>query len=261
MHRYYLASKRCVCIVGMVFSLFVGDTVLAMPGSGSDGGQAPAGFRFSSPGSSLGLRGGFTLNRAGSDIYDFFIDQFTIERSDFNAPTFAIDYGWNLSERVDLVLGLEYGRATKRSEYRDFVDQDDIPIVQDTRLTQVPLTLSVRFYLTPRGRSVGQYAWVPSTAAVYVGGGGGATWYRLEQEGEFIDFRDLVIFEDVFVSDGWTIASHVFAGVDLKLSSSIGLVLEGRYQFASHDLSGSFIGFDPIDLNGLRLMAGVSFKL
>ena len=257
MHRYYLAWMRCVCVVGMVLSLFVADAALASPG----GGQAPSGFRFSSPGSSFGLRGGFTFNRAGSDVYDFIIEQLTVERSDFNAPTFAIDYGWKLSERVDLVLGLEYSRASKRSEYRDYVDQDDIPIVQDTKFTQVPLTLSVRFYLTPRGRSVGQYAWVPATAAVYVGGGGGATWYRLEQFGEFVDFRDLVIFEDVFVSDGWALAGHVFAGVDIKLSSSIGLVLESRYQFASHDLTGSFIGFDPIDLHGLRLMAGVSFKI
>jgi hypothetical protein len=45
------------------------------------------------------------------------------------------------------------------------------------------------------------------------------------------------------------------------LSQSIGLVLEGRYQFSSQDLSGSFVGFEPIDLNGLRLMAGVSFKI
>jgi len=261
MRRSYLASMRCVCIVGVVLSLFMAGAALAMPSGGSGGGQDPAGFRFSSPRSSLGLRGGFTFNRAGSDVYDFIIEQLTVERSDFNAPTFAIDFGWNLSERVELVMGLEYSRASKRSEYRDYVDEDDIPIVQDTRLTQVPLTLSVRFYVTPRGRSVGQYAWVPSTAAVYVGGGGGATWYRLEQFGEFVDFRDLVIFEDVFISDGWALAGHVFAGVDVRLSTSIGLVLEGRYQFASHDLTGSYIGFDPIDLNGLRLMVGVSFKI
>ena len=260
MRRCYLASMRYVYTVGVVLSLSFADAALAMPDGGS-GGQDPAGFRFSAPRTSLSLRGGFTLNRASSDIYDFIIEQLTVERGDFNAPTFAIDFGWNLNQRIDLVLGLEYGRASKRSEYRDYVDEDDIPIVQDTQLTQVPLTLSVRFYLTPRGRSVGQYAWVPSTAAVYVGGGGGATWYRLEQSGEFVDFRDLAIFEDVFVSDGWTIAGHVFAGVDIKLSTSIGLVLEGRYQFASHDLTGSFLGFDPIDLNGLRLMAGISFKI
>lgn len=259
MRKSYLAAIRCGCIVGVVLSSFMADAALAMPGGGSGSGQA--GFRFSAPRASLGLRAGFTFNRAGSDIYDFITENLTVERGDFNAPTFAIDFGWHLSDRVDLVLGLEYGRASKRSEYRDYVDQDDIPIVQDTRLTQVPLTLSVRYYLTSRGRSVGQYAWVPSTAAVYVGGGGGATWYHLEQSGEFVDFRDLAIFEDIFVSDGWAIAGHVLAGVDIKLASSIGLVLEGRYQFASHDLTGSFLGFEPIDLNGLRLMVGISFKI
>lgn len=259
MRRSYLAPIRCVYIVGGMLSLLVAGAAMALPGE-SGSGQAPAGFRFSSPRSSLSLRGGFTFNRAGSDVYDFIIEQLTVERSDFNAPTFGIEFGRQLSERVDLVLGLEYSRASRRSEYRDYVDEDGIPIVQDTRLTQVPLTASIRFYLTPRGRSVGQYAWVPATAAVYVGGGGGATWYRLEQSGEFVDFRDLAIFEDVFVSDGWAIAGHFFAGVDLKLSTSIGLVLEGRYQFASRELTGSFVGFDPIDLNGLRLMAGISFK-
>ena len=261
MRMLHLAAMRTVGIVAAAGSLMIADAALASPTGGPGAGQAPAGFRFSAPRSSLGLRGGFTFNRASSDVYDFIIKQLTVERSDFNAPTFAVDFGWRLAERIDLVLGLEYSRAAKRSEFRDFVDTSGIPIVQDTRLTQVPLTLSVRFYLTPRGRSVGQYAWVPSTAAVYVGGGGGATWYRLEQFGEFVDFRDLVIFNDTLTSDGWAIAGHVFAGVDLKVSASIGIVLEGRYQFASHDLTGSFIGFAPIDLNGFRLMAGVSFKI
>jgi len=194
-------------------------------------------------------------------VFEFITDQLTVDKSDFNAFTFAFDFSWMLSDRVDLVAGVEYSRASKRSEFRDYVDQDDIPIVQDNAFTQVPLTLSVRFYLTPRGRQVGQYAWVPSDVAVYVGGGGGTTRYELEQVGEFVDFRDLVIFEDQFISDGWALSGHVLAGVDIRLSNSIGLVLEGRYQFASSDLTGSFVGFEPIDLNGLRLTAGVSFKL
>lgn len=259
MRSSYLAPMRCVAVAVVVLSLCATDAALAAPGSGE--GQSPSGFRFSSPRYSVGLRGGFTFNRAGSDVYDFIIQQLTVDRGDFNAPTFAFDFGWKLGERVDLVTGLEYSRASKRSEFRDFVDQDGLPIVQDTRLTQVPLTLSVRFYLTSRGRSVGQYAWVPATVAVYVGGGGGATWYRLEQFGDFVDFRDLAIFTDVFVSDGWTIAGHALAGVEFKLGTSVGLVLESRYQFASHELRGGFIGFEPIDLHGLRLMAGVSFKL
>jgi opacity protein-like surface antigen len=260
MRKMATAMRRGLAVAILTAGPF---TALATPGDpGPEGssGQSPDGFRFSAPNGSVQLRLGYLLASADSEIYDFITDQLTVERGDFNAPVFAFDVGWNLSERIELVGGVEYSRASKRSEYRDYVDQDDIPIVQDTRLTQVPLTLSGRFYVTPRGRSVGQFAWVPSTAAFYVGGGIGATWYRLEQVGEFVDFRDLVIFEDFFISDGWSFSTHALAGIDIKLGRSIGLVLEGRYQFASHDLTGSFVGFDPIDLNGLRLMAGVSFK-
>lgn len=251
------SMQRVAVGIGLVAGLVATEVQAAPAGPG----QSPSGFRFSAPTSSIGLRVGFLLASADSDIYDFIIDQLTVDRGDFNAPVFALDFSLNLSERFDFVVGLEYSRASKRSEYRDYVDQDDIPIVQDTALTQVPLTLSGRFYITPRGRSVGQYAWVPSTVAAYIGGGGGATWYRLEQSGDFVDFRDLVIFEDLFISDGWSLSGHAFAGVDITLSQSIGLVLEGRYQFSSQDLRGSFVGFDPIDLNGLRLMAGLSFKI
>jgi hypothetical protein len=36
-------------------------------------------------------------------------------------------------------------------------------------------------------------------------------------------------------------------------------VAEGRYTWASDDLEGDFVGFDPIDLSGLRLSAGINF--
>jgi hypothetical protein len=75
-----------------------------------------------------------------------------------------------------------------------------------------------------------------------------------------VDFTDLAIFQDLFESDGWTVSGHAFAGVDVRLNPSLGLVLEGRYQWASADLTGSYIGFEPIDLNGLRAMAGVNWK-
>lgn len=222
--------------------------------------QTQPDFRFSVPGNSFGVRGGWTFNRAEGEIYDFLTDQLTLRSADFNAPTLAVDFSWRLSARIDAVIGFEYSSRSKRSEFRDFVDTLGIPIVQDTRLTQVPLTLSLKLYLTDRGRQVGRYAWVPASVIPYVGAGAGYTWYRLEQDGEFVDFVDLSIFEDRFVSDGWTIAAHAFAGLELKLNPSLGLVVEGRYQWASTDLGDSFVGFEPIDLNGARAMVGVNWK-
>ena len=60
---------------------------------------------------------------------------------------------------------------------------------------------------------------------------------------------------------GWAFAGHVFLGVDIKLIKSLGLVFEGRYYWADADLREDFVGFDPIDLNGARVMAGINWKL
>ena len=201
-------------------------------------------------------------------------DELTLERSDFFGPVFAADFSWRLTSWMDAVIGFEVSGSSTDSEFRDYVDEFDIPITQNTRLTQVPLTVSLKFYPIGRGRQVGQYAWVPSAVAPYVGGGIGATWYELRQKGEFVDFADedpdedppicedtCIIFEDVFTSKGWAFAGHVFLGVDIKLIKSLGLVIEGRYYWANADLRGYFVGFDPIDLDGARVMAGVNWKL
>ena len=71
----------------------------------------------------------------------------------------------------------------------------------------------------------------------------------------------LDIFEGEFVSDGWAFAQHAFVGVDLKLTRNFGLVIEGRYYWAHADIGGDFVGFDPIDLDGARVMAGFSWRL
>ena len=240
--------------------LLVPAAASASPDDGPDGSSQGPDFRFSSPSSTLGIRAGFAFNRAEGEIFDFLTGDLTLEPSDFDAGIVAFEYGMRLSDQVDLVFGVAYSSKSRVSEYRDFVDQDDIPIVQETSLKQVPLTLSLKWYLGSRGRRVGQYAWVPNTVVPYIGAGGGFTWYELEQVGEFIDFRDFGVFEDTFTSDGFTTAVHAFAGVDIKLTPSIGLVLDARYHWASADLKDSFVGFEPIDLNGLHATAGVAFK-
>jgi len=84
-------------------------------------------------------------------------------------------------------------------------------------------------------------------------------WYRLEQEGDFVEFQDLSIFPEFFVSDGVSTTVNVFGGADFKLSPRVFLTIEALYAWADAKLSQSFVGFDPIDLTGLRTTAGVSF--
>jgi opacity protein-like surface antigen len=230
----------------------------AFPGAAS--AQEPdADFLFGKPRGSLGARGGWQMAAASSDIYDFFAEELTIEDGDFDSFLFGADGSFAIASRVDLVAGFEISKASVDSEYRDFVDENDLPILQETRLTVVPVTLSVKLYLTPRGREVSRYAYVPAKVRPYVGGGGGFVWYELEQAGDFVDFVDLTIFTSGFRSSGWGFATQAFGGVEIRLSPRWYLSGEGRYLWSDADLDGDFLDFEPIDLSGARIGAGIGF--
>jgi opacity protein-like surface antigen len=233
-------------------------------------------FQFDEPRMSLGFRGGWAFNRSKGEIYDFLTDELTLSKSDFDAPAFTVDFSWRLISWLDVVFGVEYSGREQKSEDRGSVEKGTRnPVVQKTRLTQVPLTLSLKIYPIGRGEQVGQYAWIRKAVVPYIGGGIGGTWYELKQKGEFIhetdddaipedDFcrgADACIFEDVFTSDAWTFAQHAFAGVDIKLTRSFGLILEGRYYWADADVQGDYVDFNSIDLDGARAMIGFNWKL
>jgi opacity protein-like surface antigen len=223
--------------------------------------QAQLDFRFSAPTFCVGVRGGWAFQRSHGEIYDFLTETLTLDDSDFDSPAFAMDVAVRATSWLDVVLGFDYSGSSNKSEFRNFVDQFGAPIKQKTRLKQLPLTASLKFYPVGRGRQVGEYGWVRATLVPYLGGGIGGTWYELEQKGDFVDFVDLSIFEGKLESDGWAFAQHAFVGFDLKLTRNFGLVLEGRYYWAHADLNGDFVGFDPIDLDGARVMIGLSWRL
>ena len=216
-----------------------------------------ADFLFGFPKMSFRFRAGWTFARAGSDIFSFVSEQLTVEKGDFSAPTAAVDLSYRFSERLTVAFGFEYSRADIQSESRDYVDMDDLPIVQETRLSQIPLTGSLKFYLVDQGQEISRYAWIPNSFAPYVGGGGGVIWYRFRQWGDFVDFADLSIFTRGFESVGWSGVFHVFGGMDFNLTPRVFLVFEARYSWADSELAGDFVDFEPIDLTGLRTTAGI----
>jgi opacity protein-like surface antigen len=216
---------------------------------------------------SLGFRGGWAFNRSNGAIYDFLTDEeflVGLSKSDFDAPAFTVDFSWRLISWLDVVFGVEYSGRQQKSEAPRFNEENADPIEQKTRLTQVPLTLSLKIYPIGRGKQVGQYAWIRKAVVPYLGGGIGFTWYELKLKGDFVDESDPgkeFIFSDVFTSDDWAFAQHAFAGVDIKLTRSFGLILEGRYYWANADLQGDFVDFNSIDLDGWRAMIGFNWKL
>jgi hypothetical protein len=215
-------------------------------------------FFFGKPRGSIGVRGGWLFSRADSDLFDFVQRHLTVDKQDFDMPAVGVDVAVALSPRIDVVGGVEYSRASTRSEYRDFVDNQRLPIEQDTSLEEWLLTGSIRFSLVPRGQAVSRYAWVPRTFAPYVGAGGGALRYKFAQSGDFVDFVDLSVFTDAFSSRGFAPSAHVFGGTDIRVYRVLYLTVEGRYVWANATLGQDFVDFDPIDLTGFRLLTGVN---
>jgi hypothetical protein len=216
-------------------------------------------FLFGRPRGSIGVRGNFLFARADSDWYSFVGDQLTLGQKDFNAPGFATDVAISLGRRADAVVGFDFNQTTTASEYRDFVDNNRLPITQTTQLRTIGLTGSVKYTLVERGLEVSRLAWVPRTIVPYVGAGGGALYYDLEQFGDFIDFQDNSVFPSTFASSGWAPVVQAFAGVDIKVLKRVYVTVDGRYQWSKATLGATWVDFEPIDLAGFKLAAGASF--
>ena len=232
-------------------------TTVPKPSSAQAAGD---GFLFRVPTGSWGLRGGFNRAFAGGDVFSFVTDQLTLSRGDFSSATMGTTLAITVSPAYDFVVDVAYAGTERHSEFRDWVDQNDLPITQMTQFRRVPVTVGVKRYLTPRGRSVGRFAWVPARHATYVGLGGGWMWYRFRQVGDFVDFQTLNIFHDEFESSDWAWMAHALGGVEVSLGSFFVATTEARFTWAKGPLSRDYVGFNRIDLSGLSVTAGVAVR-
>jgi hypothetical protein len=214
------------------------------------------GFLFHAPQGEVSIRGGFNHAATGSDLFSFTASQLTVNPGDFSSATFATDVDVALTARMSMRFGFAISQSTTPSEFRDFVDNNRQPIQQTTEFRRLPLTASLKAYLSKTGRSLGHFAWVPARYAPYVGGGGGAMYYLFRQHGDFIDFETFKVFPDNFDSDGWTPTVHTFVGTDVSLNPRFAVTVEGRYEWAHKHLSTDFARFQPIDLSGFSMTAG-----
>ena len=218
-------------------------------------------FLFGQPDGTIGVRFSWLSSRSGSDWYDFVTDQLTLERKNFNGPGFGTDVSITLKPRLDLMIGFDYSQSTTASEYRRYVDNNRLPIEQTTKLRNANISGGLKLALTERGRGVGRLAWVPRKVVPFVGAGGGAMWFEVQQNGDFVDYQDLSVFTDVFESNGWSPSAHVLGGVDVRVLRRAYVTVDARYVWASGDLGADWIGFDPIDLSGFRASVGFNFMI
>ena len=222
--------------------------------------QRGDGFLFGPPQFTLVLHGGWAHANAESQIFDFVIGQHTLERNDFSSPVGGVSASLRLSDHLDLTAGAMISRSRHRSEFREFIGSDDLPIEQETEFVRVPLTLSLKAYVLPRGTRISRLSWIPGRWTPYVGVGGGVTAYQFRQEGEFVEFETDDIFFDEFRDDGAAPTLHAMAGADITLTTTLFLNLEGRYTWARAEMGRDYVGFDDIDLSGFQATVGLGFR-
>ncbi len=234
-----------------------------MPAGSAETTQQRGGrdFLFGAPAVTLSLRGGYNFARAGGDVFDHTRQFLTVNRRDFGAFAVAADLGVRVTPRLDVLFSFAHEGTSVRSEFKDWVDQNELPIEQRTRFSQTPLTAGLRYYLVPRGREIGRFVWIPTRVVPYIGVAIGGVYYSFDQTGDWVDFQDLAVFTDQLESSGWTGIGQAMGGVDVALTPWMGLVAEGRFSMANASPGSDFRGFDGIDLTGLQFTVGLSFRM
>ncbi|CAN5921684.1 hypothetical protein BH11GEM2_BH11GEM2_30710 [soil metagenome] len=223
------------------------------------------GFMFHAPEGRLTVRAGYDHANAHSDVFDQSVDLLTLKRGDFSGVTLGGEAALSLGARFDISADLSYSHKSKGSEYRNLIDNNNQPIQQNTTFDRVPLTVNGRFYLTEPGRSIGNFAWIPSRVVPWVGAGAGFMWYQFHQTGDFVDYKNNNVFtatNDEFSTSDWTGVYQAMGGADISLSPHVALRLDSRYVWAKAPLGRAFSGFvDKIDLSGVQGTLGLTYRL
>ncbi len=96
--------------------------------------------------SSFAVRVGRYAPKGESALWIENVETFDVLVSDFNYPFGGVEFAFEISEFVDLAFGVDVYRRRVATNYRDFVYDDGAEILQDLRLTVVPVTSGVKFF-------------------------------------------------------------------------------------------------------------------
>jgi hypothetical protein len=199
---------------------------------------------------SIALRVGRFSPKGGSDLWVQNIQDFDVAVSDFNHIFGGVEFAIELSEFVDVTVGVDGYSRRVATNYRDYVRDDGTEIRQDFRLTVAPITGGVKFL--PAGKF---HVLLP-----YVAGGFGLYPYEYVEEGEFIDFATFEIFGARFRDSGVGWGTYAAAGLEVAVSRSVLLFGEYRRHWVRAEHDGDFRAFGDFDLDSSQLAFGFIFR-
>ena len=177
---------------------------------------------------------------------------FVGDADDFEDFQGGLDYDLGLTNRSVLRFSVDSFSGESDTHYFDFVDNEDFFIEHSTTLDIASVTAAY----------VIQLASPNSPVMPYLGVGGGIYAWELTEDGDFIDFLtdDLEIFSGVFSDSGVALGYFYSAGVEFRFTQRNAFLVEGRWQEVNDELEGDFDGFGELDLSGLSIYGGYSWK-
>jgi len=206
-------------------------------------------------------RFGWFWPAGGGELWDTNEEVFTLSASDFDGFTFGFSYVHSLNNSLEVGANIDWHSQSARSDYRHWKDEGWKPILHDTRLSMVPLTVDLRVLpggrLKPRpgGRKV-------LKPVFYLGVGAGVNFWTYEEQGDFLDFDfdPPEIFYGRFKDSGEAFEVHALAGVEFPVSPGFNFLTEIRYSWAEDTLGGAFAGLGKLKLDGFGLSLGGSWR-
>lgn len=188
-----------------------------------------------------------------SEYWDDKFNDFTGDIGDFENLSVGADYLLSLNRNFGLLFSGSYYKGDTTQSYRGFVDNFGDRIRHDASLEISSFTAGFNF--SPFG---------PDAPIIpYAGAGAGIYLWRLEEDGDFIDFNtpNDEIFTALLESEGEAFGWYWLVGLEAPLSPRISLFAEGRWTQADDELDGDFEGFGDIDLSGREFLAGISWNM
>jgi opacity protein-like surface antigen len=162
------------------------------------------------------------------------------EVKDLNGVPVGGEYTFGISPHDEIAIGLGFAQRTVHSTYAHLTHSNNDEIAQDLKLRTVPVTITARFLILPRGSSV----------EPYVGAGIVAIRYNYSEVGEFVDANDLSIFPARYVAKGTAVGPTVLGGIRAPVSNwTVGVEVRWQKAEGTKLLREGFLG-DKIDLGG-----------
>jgi hypothetical protein len=190
---------------------------------------------------------------------------FSMDHSDFDDWMFGASYVTSVGNHFEFGFNADYYDSTVRSEYRDFVDQNNNPILHDSTLKLLPLTIDLRLLPGGRYKETGEYGnRNVRKPVVWLGVGGGGNLWHYEEVGDFVGGVVPTVIFDRVVDDGFVPEVHAMAGFELPAGPNFAWTVEARYSWSEAELGGRFDDiYGPntkVDLSGGSLFAGLSYQ-